>query len=76
MKTYRITTMVTQDVVAVDENQAVSQALENVKVKVGDFSWAANRGTRSMWVTGIAQDSTGYMVYEMTPMATQVFTNE
>ena len=68
--------MVTQDVVADDENQAVSQALESVKVKVGDFSWAAINGSRSMWVTGIAQDSSGYMVYEMTPMATQVFTNE
>ena len=74
MKTYRITTMVTQDVNAHDENQAVSQALESVKVKVGDFSWASN-GTRSMWVTGIAQDETGYMDYEMTPMATQVFVN-
>jgi hypothetical protein len=76
MRTFRITTMVTQDVVADDENQAVSQALESVKVKVGDFSWAAINGSRSMWVTGIAQDSSGYMVYEMTPMATQVFTNE
>jgi len=76
MRTFRITTMVTQDVIADDENQAVSQALESVKVKVGDFSWAAINGSRSMWVTGIAQDSSGYMVYEMTPMATQVFTNE
>jgi hypothetical protein len=78
MKTYRITTMVTQDVIAKDENQAVSQAIGNVRTAIGDFPWR-DKEERPMIVTGISRDLSGYMVYEMTPMEPlqrQVFTNE
>jgi hypothetical protein len=75
MKTYRITTMVTQDVIAEDETKAASQAIDAVRIKIGDHKWQAPSGfLRSMWVTGIAQDSNGYMVYEMTPV--KASTNE
>lgn len=78
MKTYRITTMVTQDVVAQDENNAVSQAIANVRTAIGDFPWK-DTDERNMRVTGISRDLSGYMVYEMTPLPplqTQVFINE
>jgi hypothetical protein len=77
MKTYRITTMVTQDVTAHDENEAVSQAIGKVRTLIGDFPWR-EKEERPMIVTGISRDLSGYMVYEMTPMEPlqqQVFTN-
>ena len=57
--TYRVTVMVTTDVETNDENEAFSMAINKVRSAVGDDQ----DGADDLWVTGIAQDDNGYMVY-------------
>jgi len=62
-KTYRVTVQVTTDVVADSLNEAMFIAVERVKNEIGDDG-ASPRDTIGFWVTGIACDETGYMVFE------------
>jgi hypothetical protein len=57
--TYRVTVQVTTDVETNDENEAFSMAISKVREAVGDNQ----DGADEMWVTGVAQDANGYMVY-------------
>jgi hypothetical protein len=62
-KTYRVTVQVTTEVVADNYNEAMHNAIEKVKNQVDDDG-ASPRDTIGFWVTGIACDETGYMVFE------------
>ena len=55
-KTYRVTVLVTTDVSALNENEAMSGAVERVKELVGH-----PLGSR---VTGIAHDGSEYLCFE------------
>lgn len=57
--TYRVTVMVTTDVETNDEKDAFSMAIQKVREAIGDDQ----DGGDDLWVTGIAQDDNGYMVY-------------
>lgn len=57
--TYRVTVMVTTDVETDDEKDAFTMAISKVREAVGDDQ----DGADDLWVTGIAQDDNGYMVY-------------
>jgi len=57
--TYRVTVMVTTDVETDDEKDAFTMAISKVRSAVGDDQ----DGADDLWVTGIAQDDNGYMVY-------------
>ena len=62
-KTYRATVQVTTDVVADNFNEAMFVAVERVRNEIGDDG-ISSRDTIGFWVTGIASDETGYMVFE------------
>ena len=62
-KTYRVTVQVTTEVTADSFNEAMFVAVEKVKNEIGDDG-ASPRDTIGFWVTGIASDETGYMVFE------------
>ena len=51
--------MVTTDVETNDEEEAFTMAISKVREAVGDDQ----DGADDLWVTGIAQDDNGYMVY-------------
>ena len=51
--------MVTTDVETNDEEEAFTMAISKVREAVGDDQ----DGADNLWVTGIAQDDNGYMVY-------------
>ena len=57
--TYRVTVMVTTDVETNDEKDAFTMAISKVREAVRDDQ----DGADDLWVTGIAQDDNGYMVY-------------
>lgn len=57
--TYRVTVMVTTDVETNDEKDAFSMAIQKVREAIRDDQ----DGGDDLWVTGIAQDDNGYMVY-------------
>lgn len=64
MATYRITCMVTTEVEGEDASEATTKALNKVRNLV---EWNPNTPTgpeREAWVTGIAQDENGYLVFE------------
>ena len=56
---YRVTVMVTTDVETNDEEEAFTMAISKVREAVRDDQ----DGADDLWVTGIAQDDNGYMVY-------------
>jgi len=62
-KTYRVTVQVTTDIIADSFNEAMFVAVEKVKNEIGDDG-TSSRDTIGFWVTGIASDETGYMVFE------------
>ena len=62
-KTYRVTVQVTTEVIADSFNEAMFVAVEKVKNEIGDDG-ASPRDTIGFWVTGIASDESGYMVFE------------
>lgn len=62
-KTYRVTVQVTTEVTADSFNEAMFVAVEKVKNEIGDDG-VSPRDTIGFWVTGIASDETGYMVFE------------
>ncbi len=65
MATYRITCMVTTEVEGEDASEATTKALNKVRNLV---EWNPNTSTgsenREAWVTGIAQDGNGYLIFE------------
>jgi hypothetical protein len=69
MAKYRVTTMVTTDVEAPNENEAMSGAVFKTRILIGDDPYSATGSNhRNSWVTGIAIDNDGeYMVYEQQP---------
>jgi hypothetical protein len=69
MAKYRVTTMVTTDVEAPNENEAMSNAVYKTRIMIGDDPYSATGSQhRNSWVTGIAIDNDGeYMVYEQQP---------
>jgi hypothetical protein len=67
MSNYRVTIMVTLDVEAEMESEAMSRAIIQVRERIGDdgVTTLADR-VDPMWVTGIAQDPSGeYYCYGM-----------
>lgn len=70
MNTYRITVMVTTDVQGEDEASAVNNAVQRLRSLVGDdpHSITGSDG-RKCWVTGIAQDTRGYLVFKQEDLA-------
>ena len=70
MGKYRVTTMVTTDVEAPNENEAMSNAVYKTRIMIGDDPYSVTGSEhRNSWVTGIAVNSDGeYMVYEQTPI--------
>ena len=69
MAKYRVTTMVTTDIEAPNENEAMSGAVFKTRILIGDDPYSATGSQhRNSWVTGIAIDNDGeYMVYEQQP---------
>lgn len=65
MSTYRITVMVTTDVDGEYDTDAMNNAVERIRSLVGDdpHSVTGSDG-RKCWVTGIAQDTRGYLVFK------------
>ena len=70
MAKYRVTTMVTTDVEAPNELEAMSNAVYKTRIMIGDDPYSVTGSEhRNSWVTGIAVNSDGeYMVYEQTPI--------
>jgi hypothetical protein len=70
MAKYRVTTMVTTDVEAPNEHEAMSNAVYKTRIMIGDDPYSVTGSEhRNSWVTGIAVNSDGeYMVYEQTPI--------
>lgn len=65
MNIYRVTIQVTTDIVAEDDRGAVTQAVDKIKDAIGDDGVTATGSPeRQMWVTGVARDSRGFMVFE------------
>ena len=62
-KKYRVTVQVTTDIITDSFNEAMFVAVERVKNEIGDDG-VSPRDTIGFWVTGIACDETGYMVFE------------
>lgn len=64
MNIYRVTIQVTTDIVADDETTAITTAVDRVKEAVGDNGVSSTGSPeRPMWVTGIAHDERGFMVF-------------
>jgi len=60
--TYRVTVMVTTDIESDSEADAMSSAIDKVRVLISDDQ----DGADNCWVTGIASDSDHeYMAYEL-----------
>ena len=70
MAKYRVTTMVTTDIEAPNEHEAMSNAVYKTRIMIGDDPYSVTGSEhRNSWVTGIAVNSDGeYMVYEQTPI--------
>ena len=65
MATYRVTCMVTTEVEGEDTSQATENALNKIRNLVGDNPNAPTGSERrEAWVTGIAQDGNGYLIFE------------
>jgi hypothetical protein len=71
MAKYRVTTMVTSDVEAPNENEAMSRAVYKTRILIGDDPYSATGSEhRNSWVTGIAVDNDGeHMVYKQTSLS-------
>lgn len=75
MKIYRVTIQVTTDIVADDERVAVTSAVERIREAIGDDGVAPTGSPeRSMWVTGVARDDRGFLVFGRPLMASETFT--
>lgn len=75
MKTFRITIQVTTDIIAEDDRDAITQAVDKIKEAIGDDGIATTGSPeRSMWVTGIARDSRGFMVFDRPLTASEAIT--
>ena len=57
--TYRVTVQVTTDVETDDEKDAFTMAIQKVREAVG----YDENGHNGLWVTGIAHDGDGFMLY-------------
>lgn len=57
--TYRVTVQVTTDVETDDEKEAFSMAIQKVREAIRDDQ----DGGDDLWVTGIAHDGDGFMLY-------------
>jgi hypothetical protein len=70
MGKYRVTTMVTTDVEAPNQNEAMTNAIYKMSNIIGDNPYSVTGSeNRNSWVTGIAVNNDGeYMVYEQTPI--------
>lgn len=65
MALYRVTTMVTLDVEAQDDDEAMTVAIQNVSVRIGDDrTTPLHERTDAMWVTGIAERDYEYFCYK------------
>jgi hypothetical protein len=71
MAKYRVTTMVTTDIEAPNENEAMSRAVYKTRILIGDDPYSATGAEhRNSWVTGIAVDNDGeHMVYKQTSLS-------
>ena len=58
--TYRVTVQVTTDVETGDEKEAFTMAINKVREAVGH---GENGNHNGLWVTGIAHDGDGFMLY-------------
>lgn len=75
MKKYRVTIQVTTDIIAEDDKEAVTTAVDRIKEAVGDDGVSPTGSPeRSMWVTGIARDSRGFMVFDRPLTASETLT--
>lgn len=75
MKTYRVTIQVTTDIVADDERVAVASAVNRIREAIGeDPSAPIGSPGRSMWVTGVARDDRGFLVFGRPMMASETLT--
>ena len=65
--TYRVTVTVTTDIQATTEEEAMSSAIDKIRVLVGDDPHSITGSeNRNCWVTGIASDSDHeYMAYKL-----------
>lgn len=68
MSTFRVQIMVGVDVEADNEIQAIAQAIEQVRYRIGDDPTTAH--PKPFWVTGVAYDGDERMVYEQTDAKT------
>lgn len=59
--TYRVTVMVTTDVEADDEGEAMSLAINSIRQVIDEDPEAPH--PKPFWITGIAQDASGYLVF-------------
>lgn len=66
MSKYRVTVLVTTDIEAKDENEAMRNAVYKTRILIGDDPYSATGSEhRNSWVTGIGSDGDGgYMVYK------------
>lgn len=66
MATYRVTVMVTTDVGADSDGEAMSNAIDKVRALVGDDpNSRTGSEDRDCWIVGIAQDAEdGYFVFK------------
>jgi hypothetical protein len=70
MSTYRITVMVTTDVEGEYDTDAMNTAVERIRSLVGDDPHSiTGSDERKCWVTGIAQDERGYLVFKQEELA-------
>jgi hypothetical protein len=59
MTVFRITVQVTLDIEEQESGLAVSKAIDQVRERIGDDQDGADH----MWVTGVARDATGLLVF-------------
>ena len=75
MKIYRVTIQVTTDIVADDDRVAITSAVDRIKEAIGDNGVAPTGSPeRPMWVTGIARDERGFLVFGRPLMASETLT--
>ncbi len=75
MNIYRVTIQVTTDIVADDDRVAITTAVDRIKEAIGDNGVASTGSPeRSMWVTGIARDERGFMVFPRPLTASETLT--
>ena len=74
MKNFRVTIQVTTDIIAEDDKEAVTAAVDRIKEAIGDDGVSPTGSVRSMWVTGVARDSRGFMVFDRPLTASETLT--